>query len=117
MEPVVHQARFHGFEEGWLAALQAMGVLEDNPLRNLAQIPYSAPLPPAQSQADVADEEKTTSMRELVQAIDTHVDTVDLEITSNLNVADYAQGQQPPTEGVPSQQADDAQLPPTDPAV
>ena len=45
MKPIVHQARSHGFEEGWLAALQAMGVPEDSPLRNPNQIPYSAPLP------------------------------------------------------------------------
>ena len=56
-------------------------------------------------------------MKELVQAIDTHVDTADLEVTNNLNVADYVQGQQPLTKGVPSQQADDAQLFPTDPAI
>ena len=34
VEPIVHQARFHRFGEGWLAALQAMGVAEDSPLRN-----------------------------------------------------------------------------------
>jgi len=33
-EPIVHQARHHGFGEGWLAALQAMGVAEDSPLKN-----------------------------------------------------------------------------------
>ena len=44
-EPIVHQARHHVFREGWLAALQAMGVAEDSPLRNPEQIPYSA-LPP-----------------------------------------------------------------------
>ena len=91
-EPVVHQAPFHVFGKGWLAAFQAMGVPEDSPLRNPDQIPYPAPPPPAQSQAD-ADEEETTSMRELVWVINTHVDTTDLEVTSNLNVADDAQGQ------------------------
>ena len=34
VEPVVHQARLHGFGEGWLAAFQVMGVLEDSPLRD-----------------------------------------------------------------------------------
>ena len=34
VEPVVHQARLHGFREGWLAAFQVMGVLEDSPLRD-----------------------------------------------------------------------------------
>ena len=46
MEPIVHQAQSHGFGEGWLAALQAIGVIEDSPLRNLAQIPDLAPPPP-----------------------------------------------------------------------
>ena len=46
VEPIVHQARFHGFEEGWLAALQAMRVPKDSPLRNPEQIPYPAPPPP-----------------------------------------------------------------------
>ena len=35
VEPIVHQAWHHGFGEGWLAALQAIGVVEDSPLRNL----------------------------------------------------------------------------------
>ena len=47
VEPIVHQTRSHGFKEGWLAALQAMGVPKDSPLRNPEQIPYPAlPLPP-----------------------------------------------------------------------
>ena len=33
MEPIVHQAQTHGFGEGWLTALQAMGVAKDSPLR------------------------------------------------------------------------------------
>ena len=44
-EPVVCQAWKHGFEEGWLATLQAMGVLEDSPLRNPNQIPFPNPSP------------------------------------------------------------------------
>ena len=46
VEPIVHQAWLHGFEEGWLVALQAMGVPEDSPLRNLEQILYPT-LPPS----------------------------------------------------------------------
>ena len=101
VEPIVHQARSHGFEEGWLADFQAMGVPEDSPLRNLAQIPYPAPPPPVQSQVGVADEEDTPSMRELVRAIDNHAKNVDLKVTSNLNTADDAQGQLPPTGDAP----------------
>ena len=35
-EPVMNQARRLGFEAGWFAALQAMGVPEDSPLRDLS---------------------------------------------------------------------------------
>jgi len=92
-----------------------MGVPNDSPLRNLVQILYLAPSPPVQSQVNTIDEEDTPSMRELVRAIDTHVD---LEATSNLNTAEDTQVQQPPTEDVPGQQADEAaQLPPTDPTI
>ena len=61
-----------------------------------------------QSQAnatDAADEEETLSMRDLVRAIDAHVD---LEATNNLNTIEDAQVQQPPIEDVPSQQANEA---------
>ena len=107
VEPIVYQARFHEFGEGWLAALEAIGVLEDSLLRNPKQIPYSAFPPPMQSQVDTADEEDTPSIRELVRAIDTHVN---LKATSNLNTIEDAQVPQPPTEDVPSQQADEAPI-------
>ena len=49
VEPIVHQTRSYGFREGWLAALQAMGMPKDSPLRNPEQIPYPAlPLLPFQ---------------------------------------------------------------------
>lgn len=47
MEPVIHEARTHGFRDGWLAALQAMGAPGDSPLWNPEQIPYPALAPPA----------------------------------------------------------------------
>ena len=87
VEPIVQQARFHGFEKGWLTAFQAMGVPEDSPLRNPEQISYPTRLPLMQSQAGVVDKEDTPSMKELVREIDTHAETVDLKATSNLNVA------------------------------
>ena len=118
VEPIVHQARSHGFKEGWLAALQAMGVPEDSPLRNPAQIPYPAPSPHVQSQAGAVDEKDTPSMRELVRVIDDHAENVDLEVTSNLKAVDDAQGQLPPIGDAPGQQAGDTtQLPPTEPLV
>ena len=55
-----------------MAALQAMRVPNDSP--------------PVQSQSGAVDEEDTPSMRELVCEINTHVELVDLEVTSNLNV-------------------------------
>lgn len=80
-----------------------MGVAKDSPLRNPEQISYPAPHPSIQSQAGVVDEEDTPNMRELVQAIDSHVETVDFEITSNLNATEDAQVHKPltdqPTEG------------------
>ena len=115
VEPIVHLAQSHGFGEGWLVALQAMGVPKDSPLRNLEQIPCPTPPSPVQSQADAADEEDTPSMREPVRVINTHVD---LEATSNLNTTNDAQVQQPPTKDVLGQQANEAiHLPLTDPPV
>lgn len=91
---------------------------EDSPLRNPTQIPYLAPLPPIQSQAGAVVEEDNPSMRELVRAIDDHAKNVDLEVTINLNTADDAQGQLPPTGDELGLQADDTtQLPPTEPSV
>ena len=101
VEPVVHQARVQGFEEGLLAALQVLGVPEDSPLRNSEQIPCPAPAPPIESQANAADDKDTPSMRELVQAIDTHMETVDLKVTSNLNAPENEKAQQLPAEDVP----------------
>ena len=49
MEPIVHQAQLHGFREGWLVALQPMGVPKDSPLRNPEKIPYPALFPPVQN--------------------------------------------------------------------
>ena len=62
-----------------------MGVPEDSPLRNPEQIPYSAPPPLVQSQTDATDEEDTTSMRELVKAIDAYVDP---KVTSHPNITE-----------------------------
>ena len=123
-EPIVHQARHHGFAKGWLAALQAMIVAEDSPLRNPKQIPYPVPTPPppVESQVGTTDKEETLNMKELVHAIDTYVEMVDLEVTNNLYVVEDEQGQtlaaDQPIESVPTQQADDVtQLPPTEPSV
>ena len=75
-----------------------MGVAEDSSLRNPKQIPFPAPAPLVQSQVDVADKEETLSMRELVHAIDTHVEMDDPEVTSNLQATEDGQGRVPPTD-------------------
>ena len=66
-EPVVSQARRLGFEAGWFAALQALGVPEDFPLRDPGQIPFPSPVIVAQDPTVLAEEEETASMRELVE--------------------------------------------------
>lgn len=87
MEPIVHEAWQDGFGEGWMVALQAIGVPDDSSLRHPEQVPFPPPSTPVQSQSCAPDEEDTPSMRELVREINTHVKLVDLEISSNLNVA------------------------------
>ena len=92
-------------------------VPKDSPLRNLEQIPCPVPTPPIQSQVDATDDEDTPSMKELVQAIGTHVETIDLEVTSNLNAPKNEEAQQLPVEDVLDQHADDAaHFFPADPA-
>ena len=82
----------------------------------------SNPIPdsssPVQSHAGATDEEDIPSMRELVRTIDTHVDTINLKVTNNLNAVEGVQVQQSPTKDVPDQQANDAvHLSPTNPSV
>ena len=96
-------------------AFQVMGMPEDSPLRDPGQIPYSTPLPPSQTQADAVDEEETASLRELVQAIEAHVN---LEVSSNLQATDNEQAQQQWTEDTPNQPIGEvAQPPPADPTI
>ena len=94
-----------------MVALQVIRVVEDSPLRNPKQIPYPAPPPPVQSQVSAADEEDTPSMRELVHAIDTH-----MEMAEDVQAQPLLVDQQ--TEDALEWPAKDAtQLPPTDPSV
>ena len=98
-----------------------MGLAKDSLLRNPEKIPYLAPPPPIQSQAIAVDEEDTSSMRELVHAIDTYVEMVDLGVTSNLNAVIDVQTQHLPSghpiEETPTQPIEDAVLSQsTDPA-
>ena len=75
-------------------------------------LPGSPPL--VQSQAIAINEEDTPSIRELLHTIDTHVEMVNLEVTSNLNAAVDVQAQQLPSsqpiEEPPTQPVEDATL-------
>ena len=71
-----------------MATLQALGVLEDSPLRDPNWIPFPDPSPAAQNPARPTDEEEMDSLRELVEQIDPHVELIGIEATNN-----------PPTDG------------------
>ena len=83
VEPIVLQARQLSFWEGWMAALQALGVPEDSPLRDPGQIPIPDSAPTAQNPTGPNDEEETDSLRELVEQIDAHMEMIGTEATSN----------------------------------
>ena len=87
-EPVVSQARRLGFKAGWFAALQALGVPEDSPLRDPGQIPFPSPVIAVQDPMVPAEEEETASMRELVEQIDAHAKPDETEATSIPTVQD-----------------------------
>ncbi|XP_065628883.1 uncharacterized protein LOC136067250 [Quercus suber] len=104
-EPVINEARRLGFEEGWLAALQALGVPEDSPLRNPGRIPFPVPPQEPTTAAGRADEEETTSLRELVEQIDSHVGMEEPEVGSHPFLGDHLgqiqahdSARQPPSE-------------------
>ena len=75
-----------------MAALQALGVLEDSPFRDPGRILFPDSTPAAQNPAGPNDEEETDSLRELVEQIDAHVEMIGTEATSN-----------PPTDGPPGE--------------
>ena len=81
-EPVVARARNLGFEAGWFAALQALGVPEDSHLRDPGQIPFPSPVAAVQDTPTAIDEEEMASMGELVEQIDAHAEPEDMEATS-----------------------------------
>ena len=88
VELVIKGAWKLAFKKGWLAALQALGVLEDSPLRDPSQIAFLSPTPAVQNPLEPIDEEETQSMRELVEQIDFHVELDKMEATSNPYVGD-----------------------------
>ena len=82
------QARKLGFEAGWFAVLQALGVPEDSHLRDPSQIPFPSPVTAVQDPPVAAEEEKMASMRELVEHIDAHTEPEDMEATSIPTIQD-----------------------------
>ena len=91
-EPVVNQARRLGFEAGWFAALQILEVPKDSPLRDPGQIPFSSSNAAAQDPPVPIEEEKTASMRELVEQIDAHAEPDKMEATSIPSAQDQLGG-------------------------
>ena len=87
-EPVVAQARKLGFKAGWFTALQALGVPEDSPLRDPGQIPFPSTITAVLDPLLAAEEEETTSMRELVEQIDAHAEPNEMEATSIPTIQD-----------------------------
>ena len=99
MEPVINEAWKLAFKEGWLATLQAIGVLEDSLLKDPNQIPLPSLPTTAQKTPIIADEKEMNRLRELVEQIDAYVEPIDLEATSNPNTEDQHGGNvQPPLE-------------------
>ena len=78
------------FEEGWMAALQALKVPEDSPLMDPSQMPFPSLSLAFQNPLAPINEEETTSMRELVDQIDSHVELVDMEVSNNPSVGDQS---------------------------
>ena len=78
----MNQARRMGFEAGWFAALQILGVPEDSPMRDLGQIPFPSPTIAMQDPSVPIEEKETASMKELVEQIDTHAEPDETEATS-----------------------------------
>ena len=83
VEPVIMQARHLSFQEGWMAALQALGVPEDSPLKDPSWIPFPDPSPVAQNPTGPTNKEETDSLRELVKQINAYVELIRTKATSN----------------------------------
>ena len=91
-EPVMNQARRLGFEAGWFAALQVLGVPEDSPLRDPSQIPFPSSVTVVQDPSVPIEEEETATMRELVEQIVAHSEPDEMEATNILNAQDQLGG-------------------------
>ena len=92
VELVVNQARRIGFEVGWFAALQILGVPEDSPMRDPGQIPFPSPAAAMQGPLMPIEDEETASMRELVEQINAHAEPDDMEAISIPSAQDQLSG-------------------------
>ena len=83
-EPIMVESQRYGFGEGWMAAVNAMGLLEDYAFRDLEQIPYPEGLIcPSVQTTNRPEEEDSLSMRELVEEIDSHAKVIELDGSTN----------------------------------
>ena len=83
-EPIMLESRQYRFGEEWMAAVNALGLPEDSPLRDLEQIPYLEPPPPLPVQDPAQNEkEDSLSIRGLVEKIDSYAEVIELDILSN----------------------------------
>nr|POE82860.1 hypothetical protein CFP56_28265 [Quercus suber] len=80
----VPKTTMYGFSEGWMAVVTALGVPEDSPFRDPKQVPYPKPSPPLVQDLTHVEEE-SQSMRALVKEIKSHVEVIELDISSNPN--------------------------------
>ena len=87
-----------------------MGVPEDSPLKDPDHIPFPNIPIATQKTPVVVDEEEMTSLRELVEQIDAHVEPIDLEATSNPNAADQHGGNVQPLAEVQNAPEDVVQI-------
>ena len=82
---VVFQAQRLGFLEGWMVAMNAIGLPESSAFRDPNQIPLANDSPiqaSTQEQFDKEDDEEgeeSSSMAELTKQIDSHVVVIDME--------------------------------------
>ena len=83
-EPIMVESQWYRFRDGWMAAVNAMGLLEDYAFRDLEQIPYPEGLIcPSVQTTNRLEEEDSLSMRELVEEIDSHAKVIELDGSTN----------------------------------
>ena len=83
-EPIMVESQRYRFRDGWMAAVNAIGLLEDYAFRDLEQVPYLEGLIcPSVQTTNRPEEEDSLSMRELVEEIDSHAKVIELDGSTN----------------------------------